>query len=237
MTRRRSATSSAAGPPPRRRAARPAPAAPRRRIQPAVALNLAVSIIVGGLVLSGFLAPDQAGVMVRLFSNWTTTIIVFALLLGFGNVLRVHLGRILARRSGWPYSVALVGGALLVPLLGFSGTGIGDPTVQWIFDWIYQPIGSSLFALLTFFVAAAAFRALRAGPSAAWGVLAVALLVIVGTAPWSQTGPLSTVADIKNWVVAYPALAGLRGIVIGSALGAIATSLRVLLGIDRPYVN
>ncbi|MDQ2808102.1 MAG: hypothetical protein M3Z04_14495 [Chloroflexota bacterium] len=221
----------------RRGAAGPAPTVPRRRIQPAVALNLAVSIIVGGLVLFGFLAPDQAGAMVRLFSNWTTTIIVFALLLGFGNVLRVHLGRILARRAGWPYSVALVGGALLVPLLGFSGTGIGDRNVQWIFDWIYQPIGSSLFALLTFFVAAAAFRALRAGPSAAWAVLAVALLVIVGTAPWSQEGPLSTIAGIKDWVVAYPALAGLRGIVIGSALGAIATSLRVLLGIDRPYVN
>ncbi len=239
MTRRRPTGSPT--PPAARRGRKLAPtgtAAPRRQIQPFIVLNIAISMIVGGLVLFGFLVPTAAGVLVRLFSNWTTTIIVFALLLGFGNVLRVHLGRILARRAGWPYSVALIAGAVIVPIVGFSGSGaVGDPSVQWIFDWIYQPIGSSLFALLTFFVATEAFRALRAGPSAAWIVLAVALLVIVGNAPWSREGPLSVVAGIKDWVVAYPALAGLRGIIIGSALGAIATSLRVLLGIDRPYVS
>ncbi|HUS17627.1 MAG TPA: hypothetical protein VM536_21740 [Chloroflexia bacterium] len=213
------------------------PATPRRQLNGFVALNIAISLITGGLVLFGFLVPG-ANVLVRLFGSWTTTIIIFALLLGFFNLLRVHVGRIVARGAGWPYSAALVLSALLVLGLGFLGSGsVGDPLVQWVFTWVYQPIGSSLFALLAFLLAGAAFRTLRAGPSAAWVLLAVALLVIVGNAPWSRDPPLSLLAGAKDWIVNYPALAGLRGIMLGAALGAIATSLRVLLGMDRPYLS
>ncbi|MGI8586778.1 MAG: hypothetical protein ACR2M0_03705 [Chloroflexia bacterium] len=216
---------------------------PRRRLNGFIALNILVGILVGVLVLVGFYAPTQAGVMVRLFGSWTATIIVFAMLLGFANLMRVHLARITAMGSGWAYSAALVISALTVLILGYVGNwSVAVPTVQWIFDWVYQPLGSSLFALLTFFVAAAAFRALHAGPSAAWVVLAVALLVILGTAPWSNPtasfsgdNSLNILADVKNWVINYPALAGLRGILLGTALGAIAVSLRVLFGVDRPY--
>lgn len=249
MTRRRrgAAPETAAAPAPaparRGRAARAAtpaaPGAPRRQLNFFVVLNIVISVLVGGMVLVGYLMPAMGGVLVRLFSSWTSTIIVFALLLGLFNVLRVHVGRILARRSGWPYSVALVLAAAAVPAVGFAGIGsIADPGVQWLFDWIYVPIGSSLFALMTFLVAAAAFRTLRAGPSAAWVVLGVAVLVILGSAAWLRdSSPLRLVVDVRDWVVNYPALAGLRGILIGSALGAIATSVRVLLGIDRPYVS
>jgi hypothetical protein len=214
------------------------PPRPRRQVNLFIALNILISLLVGGLVLFGFFAPGAGGVLVQRFSTWTSTIIVFALLLGILNLLRVHLTRIARRGAGWPYSLALVLSAAFVLILGFAGTwSAGDPAVQWVFDWVYSPIASSLFALLAFFVITAAFRALRAGPSAAWGMLAVAILVIVGTAPWSREGPLSLLADAKDWIVNYPALAGLRGILLGAALGAVATSLRVLLGIDRPYVS
>jgi hypothetical protein len=42
---------------------------------------------------------------------------------------------------------------------------------------------------------------------------------------------------IKDWVLDVPALAGARGILLGVALGTAATGLRVLLGLDRPYVD
>src|SRR5579859_1108548 len=179
MTRPRQDDSDYAAAPPargRRPAGSPAPVRPRRQTNGFVALNIAISILVGGLVLFGFFAPGAAVVAVRLFSSWTTTIIVFALLLGFANLLRVHAGRIRTMQAGWPYSVALVVSALTVLVLGFYGNQtVGDPSVQWVFTNVYQPIGSSLFALLAFFVVSAAFRALRAGPSAAWVLLAVAV--------------------------------------------------------------
>jgi len=208
-----------------------------RRVNLFVALNIGISILVGVLVLAGFFVPDLSALL-QLLSTWTTTIIVFALLLGLVNLLRVHLGRVLGGRRDWPYSLALLLSAVLVLALGLYGNWtVGDPAVQWIFQWVYQPIGSSLFALLAFFVVAAAFRALRVGPSAAWLLLAVALLVMVGAAPWSRGAPLNVLGDLEGWIMQYPALAGLRGILLGAALGAVATSLRVLLGIDRPYAS
>ena len=42
---------------------------------------------------------------------------------------------------------------------------------------------------------------------------------------------------IKDWVFDVPMLAGMRGILLGVALGTLATGLRVLLGVDRPYAD
>jgi hypothetical protein len=211
---------------------------PRRQLNVFIALNILVSLLVGGLVLFGTFVPGAAEVTVGLFGGWAVTITIFALLLGLFNVLRVHIGRIAAQREGWPYSAVLVFSALAVLVLGFAGNwSAGDPAVQWVFQWIYQPIGSSLFALLAFFVISAAFRVLRAGPSAAWLLLFVALLVIAGSSPWSRVPPLDILMSVQDWIMRYPALAGLRGIMLGAALGAVATSLRVLLGVDRPYMS
>jgi hypothetical protein len=62
------------------------------------------------------------------------------------------------------------------------------------------------------------------------------IIVLLGQVPvgarlWDQ------LPVIKDWVLEVPALAGARGILLGVALGAAATGLRVLLGIDRPYAD
>jgi hypothetical protein len=40
---------------------------------------------------------------------------------------------------------------------------------------------------------------------------------------------------LRAWLLAVPVTAGMRGILLGIALGTIATALRVLLAVDRPY--
>jgi hypothetical protein len=45
-------------------------------------------------------------------------------------------------------------------------------------------------------------------------------------------GALTT---FKEWILGVPSMASARGILLGVALGTVATGLRVLLGIDRPY--
>jgi hypothetical protein len=130
-----------------------------------------------------------------------------------------------------------VGSALVVLAVGLEEGTPGGPLTQWFFRWIYQPLGASLFALLAFFVLSAALRTLRAGPSAAWVLLAVAVLVMLGAAPWSRVPPFDGLGTLHDWIINVPALAGQRGLLLGAALGAIATSLRVLLGFDRPYLS
>ena len=43
--------------------------------------------------------------------------------------------------------------------------------------------------------------------------------------------------EITNWIIDVPNNAGRRAILIGAALGAIVTGLRVLLGMERQHVG
>jgi hypothetical protein len=209
----------------------------RRTLNPGLIINALLAYAVAVLVLLGFFLRGSFESVLGVLSDWVTLLVAFALLLGLGNIVRVHLGRLMRRHPGWPYSLVLLVSALAVIVVGYIDGTPGGANVQWIFRWVYTPLGASLFALLAFFVLTAALRTLRAGPSAAWLLLAVALIVIAGSAPWSQVPPLDPLARLQEWIIAVPALGGMRGLMLGAALGAIATSLRVLLGFDRPYLS
>lgn len=163
----------------------------------------------------------------------------FALLLGLANLARVHVGRIQRQERNWPYSIALLASAGITIVVGVlvGGSGPNSAGATWIFNNIYQPLASTFYSLLAFFIAAAAFRALRARTVEMAILTVVALIVILGQAPVFQLDQLNWMAAIKDWIVQYPALAAIRGIALGASLGIIATSARLLLGIDRQYLS
>jgi len=43
--------------------------------------------------------------------------------------------------------------------------------------------------------------------------------------------------NLTVWIMDVPNTAGTRAITIGIALGVVATSLRILLGVDRSYLG
>ncbi len=47
--------------------------------------------------------------------------------------------------------------------------------------------------------------------------------------------PLPLIGEMRDWISQVWSLAGMRAILLGVALGAIMTGLRVLMGADRPY--
>ncbi len=64
--------------------------------------------------------------------------------------------------------------------------------------------------------------------------LGTVLLVLVGmiTLPFM---PLPILNDLRSWITQVLAIGGARGILLGVALGTLATGLRVLMGADRTY--
>jgi hypothetical protein len=48
-------------------------------------------------------------------------------------------------------------------------------------------------------------------------------------------GLLPVLPKIKDWIMDVPVLAAVRGILLGVALGATLTGIRLLLGVERPY--
>jgi hypothetical protein len=116
----------------------------------------------------------------------------------------------------------------------------------WQYEFMFKPLQATMFSLLCFYVASAAFRAFRAKNVGAVLLLVTASIILLGqtiAGSWltgwipetSRLAPLK----IKNLVeyVAVFLTAGSRAIMIGIALGVASTSLRVLLGIDRSHLG
>ncbi len=106
----------------------------------------------------------------------------------------------------------------------------------WLYDHIFAPCNATMFALLAFFIASAAFRAFRMRNTEAALLLGSAILVMIGSAPVG--GYISDFfPDLRNWILDIPNNAGRRAIMIGAALGAVVTGLRVILGLERSHLG
>ena len=191
----------------------------------------AIAIGVGLVVLLDFFFTlpllDFIGIA---FREWTIILTGFAVLLGLANLLQVHLSRIFRRTEpNTGYSIIVL---LTAAVVFFVGLLFGLPSAQmdWLFNNMYVPLQGAFFALVAFFLATAAYRALRARSIETTLMLVAALIVFLG-----QTPLLSGLSQLKEWVLNVPSTAGARGILLGVAIGTIATGLRLIVGLDRPY--
>jgi hypothetical protein len=114
--------------------------------------------------------------------------------------------------------------------------GTSGRVYTWLYDHVFVPCDATMFALLAFFIASAAFRAFRARNVEAALLLAAAIVVMVGRVPIGRALS-SFMPQISDWIIDVPNNAGRRAIMIGAALGAIATGLRVILGLERSHLG
>lgn len=194
-------------------------------------LPTALAIAIGLITLLDYFFDmpilDALGIA---FREWTIILTAFALLVGIINLLQVHLARVIYRHeAGAGYSALVIITATVVTVTGLW-FGLPSEPMAWLFDNVYVPLQSAFFALMAFFLATAAYRALRARTIETMWMLIMALIVFLGQAPlWG------IFAEAREWVLNVPTTAGVRGLLIGVALGTMATALRLLVGWDRPY--
>jgi len=213
-----------------------------------------ITIFFLGLTLLTYLVPTLA-VVRSVLVELAVIVAAFAMLVGVVNVLYVH-GTNIIRRRGWFYSLVLLlsfVGVLLVALFDLvlslnrvSGTALAQQATSGtamtlVYQYILIPIKASLTALLPFFLAFAAYRTLRTRRTVgstlgALVFLITAMVVLLGQLPLSDLPLLvsSGLGTAREAIIGVWAMAGMRGILLGVALGIIATALRVLIGADRP---
>jgi hypothetical protein len=199
-------------------------------------LPLIVVFVTALLVLVDFFTTGLVDNIGHVLALWVSLIAGFLLLLGLANISTVHFQRI---RQGHPkrlYSLALLVSMVVVILAGVIGrvAGYQDGVSNWIFQYIYQPLATTLFSLLAFLLINAALRTLRIGTIESTLLVIGALIVLLGQVAFA---PFNGLHSISQWFQDYPVLGIIRGILIGTALGAIATSLRYLLGVDTNYMR
>jgi hypothetical protein len=117
----------------------------------------------------------------------------------------------------------------------YTAEGLENSMFRTFFDYILIPILATMFSLLAFFIASAAYRAFRARNILASLLLIAALLVMLRFNPWLPGA--GWIAKASNWLMNVPNLAAQRAILIGVGLGMVATALKVVLGIERGYMG
>jgi hypothetical protein len=198
-------------------------------------LIVAITIAVGLVVLLGYFVDVPILITVReIFVRWAVILTSVTLLVGVANLFTVHWQRAAKAQPGGFYSVILLlaFAISLVVFLIFGPTGFWS---LWIFNSIQVPAESSLMALLAVVLAYAGARLLNRRInlfSLIFLLTSLAVLLGMATIPFVNE-PL--LADLRAWITQVPAVAGSRGILLGVALGTIATGLRILIGSDRPY--
>ena len=177
--------------------------------------------------------------------SWALIISPFALVLATVTLIQTHVARIQRRTEHWQYSYVVFAGLIVM-------VGIGVPLgpQSSIFEWLYTnvqvPMDATMFSLLAFFIASAAYRAFRARTFEASLLLITALVVMMGNVPignliWNGVFswlPLEDGASkARQWILDNPNLSARRGIILGVSLGVISQSIRIILGIERSYLG
>lgn len=191
---------------------------------------MALAIAFGLLTLIGLLFVPIIG---DTLTAWASFLAAVALVLGVINLLGVHVRRL---SSGNLYSGVLVLSVLAVFILALLDVfGLTERAVGTIFELVLFPLEAALAAMLAFFLLFAGFRLLRRQKSW-WSLLfivtAIVLLLVRMPLP-------STLSGITSWIDTLITTifvnAGMRGILIGVALGSVVVALRLLIGWERPY--
>ena len=198
-------------------------------------LSAGAAIAFGLLVLLGYFVPMGMLLEIRLaLVQWAVIMAAFAVLVGVFNLFGVHWQKIRRRQKGMAYSILLIFSLFITAVLGVAG-GSNSSILNFTLDAIIVPAEATLMALLAVTLIYASARLLRRRTDVMSIVfLGIALVILLISAPL----PFGKIpgAEVVDWFITnFFAVAGARGILIGVALGALTTGLRVLFGIDRPY--
>lgn len=195
-----------------------------------------IALITGWLVLLGYLLPTQSLTSTRdSLVEWAVIVAAFAFLLGLFNVAHVHGRRLFRSRQGKLHSLALLG-ATAISAIVTIWQGPAGVWTQRILKYGLNPLGASLAALVVFTLALAAFRLLRTRRSMeAIGFTLIAVTALVTSTPLMGIERLPFFGNIREWLVNILGMAGMRGLLLGVALGTLITALRVLIGVERPH--
>lgn len=206
-------------------------------------LPLVIAFIAGTLGIITFYVPAMEALETE-SAAWYRVIFAFSMILGIHSLLNMHWTRIRRQEAGWGFSlITWVGfGLMLLFALYNNGNGPLQPLdlqtggMVWMYDHIQVPAGATMFSLLAFFMASAAYRTFRARTVEAAILLVAAIVVMLGRVPIGVYISEALPA-LSQWLMDTPNMAARRGILIGVSLGAVATALRIIFGIERSYLG
>ncbi|MBD3236046.1 MAG: hypothetical protein GF330_05035 [Candidatus Eisenbacteria bacterium] len=197
-------------------------------------IPLVIVFVTGVILALSDFVPHQSIQDVReFFMSWLQIIGVLAVGLGLVSLTQVNLVKVRRKTPGWIYSVITLFGLVIMLVTGFVWD-YREPSnpFQFLFQYALLPIYATMFSLLAFYIASAAFRAFKARNALATTILVTAVIVMLGQVPVG-----AKLAPLKSWIMEVPNMAGFRAILLGIGLGGVAMALKIVFGIERAYMG
>lgn len=190
-------------------------------------------------------------------NQWYMLIAGFTMVLGVVSLVRNHYRKIRQGKQGFGYSVVMFVAMIVTAVFGVIPYSETTPifgnrsgsVFMWIFDYINTAAAGTVYSLLAFYIASAAYRAFRVRTLEATIMLVTALIVMIGRVPYGEmfsdflTDKLGKgfvflrLDNMTSFFLNYPVVATRRAITLGLGLATVSTSLRVILGIEKTYMG
>lgn len=201
-------------------------------------LPITLVFVAGIVMIIQYFVPHPVSEFVFTYANdWVIVIGILALPIGIFSLLRNTYMKARNDRSERVYSIATLAGFLLMVITGIRSESreAGSLHMQF-FQHLLVPAQATLFSMLAFYIASAAYRAFRMRTLLAGVLLITAFVVMLRLIPLPE--PFGTWnSELVRWILAVPNMAAKRAIIIGVALGAITYSMKILLGIETAYMG
>ena len=213
-------------------------------------IPLTIVFVFGILTLLTYYVPHRRSVdFLEAMNKWENIVSAFAFFLGLISLFYSHYAKISRKADGWGYSIFVYIGffAIAVPAYVSHGKNMDGATLTWMgwaFQYIYNPLSATMFAVLAFYIVSTAYKSFRIKSLQAFVLFVAAMFLILGNVPlgqiiWDKLFGWTNyaISDIVDWILHVPGVAGKRGIMIGIAIGAVVTALKIIFGIERQYLG
>ncbi len=200
-------------------------------------LATAVAISAGVSVLAGILfRPLLDGILIVLV-HLAVILAGAASLIGIANLISTHWMRVRHKEKKSVYSFVVIASFLITLLAGIL-LGPNTPDFDFVITGIQYPIEASLMSLTAVSLAFASLSLIRRKRRGLFvylflGAALFFILISIGLFnPLVQPAAMA----ITGLLPSLP-IGGVRGLLIGMALGSIVTGIRIITGVDRPYAG
>ncbi len=194
-----------------------------------------IAVLIGLFVLAGYVLQSLLAPVLIMFLNWGVLLVGVALLVGMGHLLVFHFSRLINDQEK-PFYSLIVLSAFTLTLVGGLVLSLQDVFFRNLVLNILIPIEAGLLAILAITLVYMSLYLIR---TRGWTVMSVSFLVsaiisLLLNLGYVPTQPGTRIGELVAFLRRLP-IVGVRGILLGIALGGLLVGLRVILAIDRPY--
>lgn len=199
-------------------------------------LPLVLGFLIGVILVFEWFIPTDIGSSIGTGIRESGIIInSFAIMVGIVGLAITGVKKIQKQEKEWYFDAWTLVVAAIFILIGVA-QGSQHDNYQWIYQSVLLPLSATMYGSISFYIAAAAYRVLRFRSKEAVILLVPAMILVLGNTPMISSVWTGFV-DTGGWIMSTITQPAYRGIMIGTALGTMATAVRIIIGRETGWLG